>query len=177
MIGAMVFLIVGILALRQNNFTMIRLRAAVVKTDQQNGDIEKSLQDLRKHVHSHMNTNLASGDFAIKPPIQLKARYERLMVAEQGNIKAFNATVTANAEAACAAQFPGGGYNTPRVACIQDHVAKNAKEVSVVAEDLYKFDFISPRWSPDLAGLSLLASLLLFLMFILRWIASKYETN
>src|SRR5882762_9973851 len=74
---------VGIYALRQNNLHMITLRDAVTQTDQQNGDIETALRNLREYVYSHMNTDLASGNTAIRPPIQLKYRYDRLVKAEQ----------------------------------------------------------------------------------------------
>lgn len=153
-----VFLVIAIIALRQNNMTMIRLRDAVIAADQQDGDVEKALQDLRRHVYSHMNTNLTSGKNSIKPPIQLKARYDRLATVEQERIKQQNAQITATAEAKCASQFPSSGYNAPRVACVQEYVRANAVSASAIPDALYKFDFVSPRWSPDLAGISLLLS-------------------
>jgi cytoskeletal protein RodZ len=157
-----VFLIVGVFALRQNNFTMIRLREAVTKADQDNGDVEAALQALRKHVYSHMNTDLSSGSNAIKPPIQLKARYERLASAEQERIKQANAKVTADGEAKCSAQHPGAGFNAPRVACVQEYVRTNGSSATSVPDGLYKFDFVSPSWSPDIAGWSLVISIGLF---------------
>jgi hypothetical protein len=174
LIATLLFAAISIYALRQNNFKMIELRQAVITADEQNGDVETALQELREHVHGHMNTNLASGDFAIKPPIQLKARYERLVAQEQDNIKKANEAVTKQGEAICAAQFPAGGYNAPRVACIQEYVAVNAGKTDPVPDELYKFDFISPRWSPDLAGWSLLITVLLALFLVLRIAAGRF---
>lgn len=160
-------------ALRQNAFTTNKLREAVTVADQQNGDVEKALQDLRRHVYGHMNTNLTTGANPIKPPIQLKYRYERLMAAEQERMKTSNQQVTAKAESVCGQQFPGGGFNAPRVACIQDYVAANAVKAGGVADDLYKFDFVSPRWSPDLAGWSMVVASILGLLFVVRVAVSR----
>lgn len=158
---------VSIIALRNNYSKMTELRQAVIVADQNNGDVEKALQELRKHVYSHMNTNLSSGANAIKQPIQLKSRYERLMAGQQAAIKAQNDKVARDGEVVCAQRFPAGGFNAPRVACVQDYVAVNAVKGSAVAEDLYKFNFVSPSWTPDLAGMSLLATIVLLLIFII----------
>lgn len=154
--------------LRQNNFRMIELRQAVVVADETGADVEQPLQELRAHVHKHMNTNLSGGNFGIKPPIQLKGRYERLMQAEESRIKEANAQVAAQAESVCAGQFPGGGFNAPRVECIQAYVSQNAVKTSEVAEDLYKFDFVSPKWSPDLAGISMVLAAISGLLLLVR---------
>lgn len=168
LIVALLFLGLAITGLRQNYSTMVSLREAVYKTDEQNGDTEKSLQELRSFVHGHMNTNLSSGSNAIKPPIQLKARYNRLVAAEEEKVKAANAGVTAAAEAVCGQRFPAGGFNAPRVACIQEYVQANAQKPSTVPDALYKFDFITPRWSPDQAGWSLLGFGLCITLFVSR---------
>ncbi len=167
LVVAVVFSIIAISALRNNYTTMVELRSAVVVADEKNGDIEKALQDLRKHVHGHMNTNLASGANAIKPPIQLKARYERLMTVERERVKKENAEIAKQAEAVCSARFPATGINSPRVSCITEYVSANAVKEMPVAEDLYKFDFVSPRWSPDLAGFSLLIATIAGLSFVI----------
>lgn len=172
---SVVFLIVGVYALRQNNFRMIELRQAVITADEKNGDVETALANLRDYVYGHMNTNLSSGQNAIKPPIQLKGRYERLTASKQAQIKADNQAIQAQGEAVCAAQFPGAGFNSPRVSCVQAYVAANAKQSSTeIPAELYKFDFVSPRWSPDLAGISLLFSAGFFVLFILRFVAERW---
>ena len=75
-------LAVSIAALRQNNLQAIQLRDQVIKVDEQNGDVEAALRELRQHVYSHMNSNLAAPGGAY-PPVQLKYRYERLLAAEK----------------------------------------------------------------------------------------------
>lgn len=168
LVPAIIFALLAVHGLRGNYSKMVELRDAVYTADQQNGDVETALKRLREHVHGHMNTNLSSGNNAIKPPIQLKARYDRLAAGENERLKALNAQISARGEQVCAQQFPGGGFNAPRVACIQDYVANNAVEEQSVPDNLYKFDFISPRWSPDLAGVSMLLSLIFFVLFLAR---------
>lgn len=153
---------------------MVKLREAVYTADQQNGDVEAALTKLRAHVYGHMNTNLTSGSNPIKPPIQLKTRYERLVAAEAENIKAANAQIDAKAEQICSQQFPAGGFNAPRVACIQDYVGANATKARVIPDQLYKFDFVSPRWSFDLAGISIVLSLIFFILFLSRVVLEHY---
>lgn len=173
LLPAVIFGALAIYGLRSNYTTMVELREAVYVADRDNGDVEGALQALRSHVHSHMNTNLASGDNPIKPPIQLKTRYERLTAGEQERVKKLNAEVAAQGESVCAQQFPGAGFNAPRVSCVQDYVAAHGVKQQTVPEQLYKFDFISPRWSPDLAGISLLASGIFFSLFAIRFILLK----
>ena len=156
---------ISVSALRGNYTAMIKLRSAVTVADEQNTDVEKALKDLRTHVYSHMNTNLSSGNASIKPPIQLKARYERLRSQEAERIKSYNASVTSEGERVCGGLYPAGGFNAVRVQCIQSYVAENAITESVVSDDLYKFDFISPAWSPDLAGISMVLSIGFFIVF------------
>lgn len=168
LVPAIIFALLAVHGLRSNYSTMVTLREAVYTADAQNGDVESALNDLRSHVYAHMNTNLTSGSNAIKPPIQLKSRYERLVAADAERVKADNAAVSAAAEQVCAQRFPATGYNAPRVSCVQDYVAANAAKARTVPDQLYKFDFISPRWSPDLAGISIVLSLIFTVLFLAR---------
>lgn len=151
--------VASVFAFRNNNLKMIELRDAVFTADQANGDVEGALRDLRNFVYKHMNTNLSSGANAIKPPIQLKYTYERLVAAEKERVKSLNADVYAEATAACEAKY-GQGQIQQRAACVSEYVtSKGIKEVEKpIPDSLYKFDFIAPWWSPDLAGLSLVGS-------------------
>lgn len=164
---AVFFGILSIYGLRSNYSKMTELRNEVAVADQQNGDVEKALQELRKHVISHMNTNLSSGNAAIKPPIQLKYRYERLQAQDTERVKAYNTQVNNDGTTLCTQKFPESGYNPPRVQCLQDYVAQKSIASSSISDSLYKFDFISPKWSPDLAGISLFVSILSMSIFVL----------
>lgn len=169
---------VSIYALRSNNLRMIELRDAVVQADKQNGDTEAALRNLREYVHAHMNTDLASGPNAIRPPIQLKYRYERLVAAEKQRVAAQNAEIYTVAQEVCERRFPAGLSGGSRVPCIEQYVTQNGVREQPIPEGLYKFDFVSPFWSPDLAGWSLVASAIFLLLGLFRfgmerWIKSE----
>lgn len=169
LILAVVSLGIGLNVLRQNNLRMIELRGVVTQADEQSGDVEAALRKLREHVYAHMNTNLASGDTAIRPPIQLKYRYERLVAAEKARAAGINEKVYTDAQAICEQLYPGSFSGGPRVPCIQDYVTQHGVQEQTVPEDLYKFDFVAPRWSPDLAGWSLLAAAVFLLLAVIRF--------
>lgn len=167
---AIFFLVLGIIGLRENNLQMIELREQVHIADEKSADIEKPLRELRQYVHTHMNTNLSSGNVSIKPPIQLKHRYERLLEQERQRVSQVNQKVKEQGEQECARKFPGSGLNASRVNCVAEYTRVNTVDPKQIPSELYKFDFVSPVWSPDFAGLSLLASLIFFTVFIIRLI-------
>ncbi len=116
-----------------------------------------------------MNTNLSSGGNNIKPPIQLKYTYERLQTAEQQQVDAVNAKVYTDAQNYCQAQNSVDFSGRNRVPCVQAYVTSHGIKANPIPATLYEFDFVSPTWSPDLAGWSLLLSGMLFIAFIIRF--------
>jgi hypothetical protein len=158
--------IICIFSLRHNNETMVKLRSAVYEADKNNGDVNTALNNLRKYVYAHMNTNLSSGGNAIKPPIQLKYTYERLQSAEQKKAEDANTSIYTQAQAYCQQQNSVDFSGRNRVPCVQDYVTNHGGQANAIPAALYQYDFISPAWSPDLAGLSLVTSVLLFILFI-----------
>jgi len=158
---------VAVFALRSNNQTMISLRNAVYQADKQNGNVEGSLQTLRSYVYSHMNTNLASGPNAVYPPIQLTYTYQRLEQAEEQQATATNSSVYTDAQNYCQQLNPVSFSGRTRVPCIESYVEEHGYQVKPVSPALYEFDFISPSWSPDLAGWSLVSTIVLLILFAL----------
>ena len=165
--------IVAVYALRQNNQTMVKLRAEVYAVDQTGGDVNAALNKLREYVYGHMNTNLSSGGNAIKPPIQLKYTYERLLATEQAKTAASNSKIYTEAQAYCQTQIPAGTSGRGRVPCVQDYVASRGVKTTPISTGLYQFDFISPTWSPDLAGWSLVAAVLALLAFVFSYLLQR----
>ncbi len=171
--AAAICLVVSVFAMRQNNLISVRLRDKVLKVDQENGDVEIALRALRKHMYSHMKSGLANEGSAY-PPIQLKYRYERLVKAEQDRVDTANKgnTTYADAQVHCEKTQPQSFYGAGRLACIQSYVdthpAGPIVTANAIPDSIYKFDFTSPAWSPDLAGWSLVASGLFAVMFCLR---------
>lgn len=177
---AVVFAIVGTVALRQNNLRAIELRTQVYAADQADADVDKALYELRSYVYSHMNTNLATEN-GVYPPIQLKFRYERLVAAEKERVSNANNDVYAEAQKHCERQNSSDVSGRNRVPCIEKYVSTRSSTVSEkeIPDALYKFDFASPRWSWDLAGWSFLLATLFTIMSILRlaleiWVKNQH---
>ena len=166
--------LVSAYALRQNNLTMVKFRDAAYVADEKDGDVNKALNDLRNYVHSHMNTNLSSGGNTIKPPIQLKYTYERLAAKAQ---KAANDQgLYTEAANYCQERIPASVSisGRSRVSCVQDYILSHGgKRAEPIPTALYQFDFISPTWSPDLAGWSLLVTAILFLTLVAKLIFNR----
>jgi preprotein translocase subunit SecF len=166
-----IFLVIGIFAARQNNLRSIELRDEVLKVDQQNGDVEAALQKLREHIYSHMNAGLSSD--SLQQPIQLKYRYERLLAQQQEKASQTNQKLYAEAQAFCERQ--GGSLRGDRVPCVQQYVSERSSSAAVtIPDELYKFDFVSPRWSPDLAGFSLLLAGVFLALFLIRFLTERW---
>lgn len=173
---AIIFGALSIAALRHNNQQMIKLRDAVYQADQQGGDVEGALLSLRQYVFSHMNTSLASGPNAVHPPIQLKYTYERLQAAQQQQLGQDHSEIYGQAQKTCEQQNQGGTTQS-MIACIQSYTAAHGIQLTPIPEGLYKFDFVSAKWSPDLAGWSIVAAIFFTLAFIIasiyRWMMKK----
>jgi preprotein translocase subunit SecF len=161
--------VICIFALRSNNEHMITLRDAVYTADKNNSNVEQALQNLRKYVYSHMNTDLAAGPNAVHPPIQLKYTYDRLVQIESQSIQSVNSNLYTDAQSYCQALIPTGFSGRYREGCINQYVTTHGASAQTVPKNLYEFDFVSPKWSPDLAGWSLIATVLLALAALVFW--------
>jgi hypothetical protein len=142
---------------------MIQLREKVYEADKSNGDVNTALNNLRRYVYGHMNTNLSSGGNAIKPPIQLKYSYERLQATEQKRVDNANSNVYTQAQLYCQQQNSADFSGRNRVPCVTDYVTTHGIKANSIPAAMYQYDFVSPKWSPDLAGWSLVLSVILFL--------------
>lgn len=157
--------LVAIFALRQNNLTAVKLRDEVLKVDQQNGNTEAALKKLREYVYAHMNTGLST-DTSVYPPIQLKYSYDRLLQAEKDRVATQNGSTYNDAQIYCEKNFPQSFYGAGRLPCIQSYLDGHPNiQPRQVPDSLYKFDFVSPVWSADLAGISLVGSGLFLALF------------
>ena len=166
--------VLSVYALRDNNLTMVKLRDAVYEVDKNGGDVNKALNELRQYVYAHMNTNLSSGGNTIKPPIQLKYTYDRLLAeAEKGANDEGLYTEAANY---CQQRVPASVSisGRGRVSCVQDYILSHGgNPAAAVPTALYQFDFVSPTWSPDLAGWSLVMTINLLLALVAKIIFDR----
>lgn len=173
-----VSVMVSIFALRQNNLTMVRLRDAVYAADKQGGDIEAALRELRVYVYGHMNTNLRAGSTSSEAPIQLTETYNRLVAAEQARVAALggNSAVYAAAQQKCADKTE----QNEKLQCVQQYLTDNGGnkfQLSLPSKEFYTFDFISPAWSPDIAGFSVLIAAVSGILLLLRLAAGRVLKN
>ncbi|HUD10709.1 MAG TPA: hypothetical protein VMR28_03495 [Candidatus Saccharimonadales bacterium] len=155
----------SVYALRQNNLEMVHLRNAVFADDKNNGDVNAALKNLQAYVTTHMNTNLSGGPNAAYPPIQLQYTYARLQQANNQAAGA-NSTLYTDAENYCQQKIPTGFSGRYRISCIEQYIQSHGVAVQNIPVSLYEFDFVSPQWSPDLAGWSLVVSVIVLLLFL-----------
>ena len=147
--------------------------------DQAGGDVEKALNELRSYIYSHMNTEIG-GPNGIYPPIQLKGTYERLVAFEQDRVKDANDLLYPEAQAFCEANGDQGFSGRNRTECIAEYIEKNGTKSQEVEEAYYKYDFTAPRWSPDLAGYSLITSIIfgfITVVSLLMYLRTKHAVH
>lgn len=156
--------------LRQNNLQMVELRNLVKQADEQNKDVDKALLNLQHYVTSHMNTDLGEG-------VALQNSYERAYTAAvnaAANSANPNAALYAQAEAQCQPVFQRTRSFPAYTQCAADILSKLApgqdalSNLKTPSPDLYKFNYVSPLWSPDLAGVTVVLTLIATLMLIFR---------
>lgn len=176
LILTLVCALVCLFSLRANNEHMLSLRDAVYAADKNDGNVTGALQHLQDYVTRHMNTSLDTGS-SVYPPIQLKYTYDRLLQAQGAALQQQNGQLYTEAQAYCEKQDPTDFSGRNRVPCIEQYVQQHGLNVSSIPDSLYKFDFVSPRWSPDLAGWSLVATLLALVATIVSLTARLLRKN
>ena len=145
----------------------------LLAVDKAGGDVEKSLFQLRSYIYSHMNTTIGSPT-GVKPPIQLKGTYDRLVAAEKARVttaKANNAGLYTTAQQVCEKLIPDGLSGRGRIPCITDYVTKHSQSETeqTIPDGLYKYDFAAPLWSPGLAGYGIITTTVLLVIFLFRY--------
>lgn len=167
-----------VFSLRGNYMHMTTLRQAVYDADKNDGDVKGKLQNLQRYVTTRMNTSLTAGT-SIYPPVQLKYTYQRLQTVAQAAANSQNTELYNQAQKYCEQQNSTDFSGRNRVSCIEQYVSDHGSiKAAPISDALYKFNFASPTWSPDLAGWSLILSILLLIALLLRvaagWILKRY---
>lgn len=169
-------LIAGFIAatfLRLNNIGMVERREAVISADSE-GNEEKiidRLYDLQQYVSSHMNADLGRG-------VYLETSYNRALQDWQENQYGEgnpHGNIYKKAQEVCAPKF--SHYSYAYLQCTTNELAKYpaaqepATETSKPRQEAYIHSFDSPLWSPDFAGWSVLACVVILLLVIIRLIS------
>lgn len=168
---------VCIYALRSNNEHMNTLRNQVYAADKNDGNVNAALQKLAKYVTSNMNTDLSSGPNSVYPPIQLTYTYNRLIDSQAAALQQQNSSLYTQAEDYCQAEVPQGFSGRYRVPCIEQYVTTHGLQGVNIPTSLYEFDFISPSWSPDLAGWTLLLTIFLGVVTVVSFVLKLVYTR
>lgn len=169
-----ILLLVSLLAgifLRMNNLNMVERRQAVLAADKRGDEqaIKQSLLELQHYVSSHMNTELGGG-------VDLVHSYRRdraaaIKQATQANTPAGEAY--SQAVAVCKQQFTGGtaSFRNDYVQCVVNktsNIGSKAVEADLPNASMYNYDFATPAWSFDLAGIFVALAALLTLVIVAR---------
>lgn len=165
-----VFVLVSAFLLRQNNLEMIKKRNLVLQADEQNGDVEKALSELQKYVLSHMNTSLGQNGIYLEHTYQ--RAYDR---AVQEGLKDDSASrnLYEQADQACQAVF-NRTYSFPAYTqCVAERLTEESSNdplsnVALPSVDIFRYNFVSPVWSPDFAGFSVLITGVIAVLLVFR---------
>lgn len=154
--------------LRLNNVGLIARQNAVLAADEA-GDsavTTQRLYDLQQYVSAHMNTDMGKGLYLESSYNRdTKAVYDKatLDINPYGNIYK-------KAQDLCTSRFSSWSY--AYLQCITDELAKYPASQELVSSvhlpspENYRHVFISPVWSPDFAGWSVLLTLAIGLVII-----------
>jgi len=165
--------------LRLNNIGMLDRRDAVYAADKA-GDSEvlkNRLYDLQRYVTAHMN---ASPD-----KIALEGQYQRdsekaKALAEASGSNNPNGNVYQKAADVCdpIGRAQGWRWPDPRyIACVDQELSKYpaaaglAQSIQLPDVNLYYHSFVSPLWSPDFAGWSVVICLVIVTMIVTRLVS------
>lgn len=172
----LIFLISVIISaslLRLNNVGMVQRRDAVIEADKQTDSaiLTNRLYDLQSFVSTHMNTDLGQG-------VELSETYKR---DEAANIAATqtvsNINIYKQANDIC--QAKNLKVLSVYRQCVYDYlnsipsgqVVANSISTEQQIQLIYIHNYISPLWSADFAGFSVLISILILLLIIIRILA------
>ena len=166
--------------LRLNNVGMVERRESVEHADKA-GDmvnLQQRLYDLQRYVSTHMNAD--PGKIALDHTY--KQMYDRKLKEFEEEIKnQSNNDTVSKVRAVCDARARQGGYGRattqadPRyVSCINEEWEKYpaAKVANLQFEapstEPYYHTFVSPIWSADYAGWSLLVTIFIAMIIVMR---------
>jgi hypothetical protein len=141
-------------ALRENNLRMLDLRQKVLDADARGESATEELSALQQHVTDHMNATPPK--LGNQPAIQLTTAYTKALEAEAYRVSQARTQIANEATAYCESTLSGARLST-RADCVANYTAARPVTERTVVADLYRHDFVSPTWSPDLAGWLLVA--------------------
>ena len=177
-----VMLLIGLVLsaafLRLNNLEMDKRRTAVMQADKlaDREATKQGLIELQRYVSAHMNTSLGNGFYLEH---QYNRDKEAALTAATSTTNP-NSAVYQQASIECRNRFQGGvaSFRNDYVACVAERVRALSPStdpsvgLKLPKAESYYYNFASPLWSPDLAGIMVLFCLIVTSVILLRTIAA-----
>ncbi len=156
--------------LRLNNTGMVARRHAIAAADKSGNvdDIAARIYDLQRYSAAHMNAN--TGVFYLQEQYNRDVQKQAVDASGSGSARALE--IRRAAEDVCKPQF--NGWSQAYVRCYVDELNKHpADEIASAKLQLpsaaqYRYSFVSPAWSPDFAGWSIVICFGLLFMIAMR---------
>ena len=175
---AVMFGVVGVFGLRNNNLQMVQLRDKVFLADKNNANLPEAMKELKAFVFTHMNSSTK---------IELKYTYERAAEAaikESSNITTGEGNIFDKVPSQCGGAARFTDTTDP---CVKAYIDKRIKELGgensklakLPNKRLYIHEYKSPILSFDFTGLCLViagaSSLGAFGVFLVRFIKKEVD--
>ncbi len=153
--------------LRLNNIGMIQRRDAALAADKagEPSVMQSRVYDLQRYTATHMNAD--TGSFYLEQ--QYRRDAQKAVDAAKNDANP-NGNINAKAEGVCKPQY--SAWSPAYVQCFADELSKYppspdpTQNVALPSTSLYRYEFISPLWSPGFAGWSVLVcTVILFMIF------------
>ncbi len=156
--------------LRINNVGMVQRRDAVLTADKEGNidDVQSRINELRRYTAAHMNAD--TGVF------YLQEQYNRDVqkaLKSSSDLSSERARANEQADRVCKPRFTG--WSTAYMECFLNELAKyptssTLPAVTLPSPALYRYEFSAPRWSPDFAGFTVLLTLGITVVIVVRLI-------
>lgn len=164
-------LFIAAIFLRLNNVGMVERRNAVYAADKvgDNVQIRERLYDLQRYAAGHMNA--PTGE------VYLDKKYERdtHKMIEELEASSVQGDIYGKADSICRPRYiQDGFYSTAYMLCIKEETSKRstgdemATAIDAPDPSLYRFEYFSPLWTLDFAGISVLISGIIALGILIR---------
>ncbi|MCL2451762.1 hypothetical protein FWD20_02720 [Candidatus Saccharibacteria bacterium] len=163
----LLFIMLAAIFLRLNNLGMVDRREALIEADKTGEivEVQEAAKNLQNFVSRHMNTS--TGRVALQT--LYSAAFDKIV--EANKMPEVEGGDYQGAMTKCRQMYPRGGQNWAN--CVADAVGVSewvVPDEPFPSPDAYYIDYVSPRWSFDLAGVSVLVCFILVAAIVLRLI-------
>lgn len=159
--------------LRLNNTGMLARRNAVADADKSgnSSEIAARIYDLQRFSAAHMNAG--TGVFYLQEQYNRDVKKQAEEAGSTGSTRALE--IRKAADTVCKPQFYG--WSPQYVRCYVNELNKyganeiSESELALPSSALYRYSFISPLWSPDFAGWSIVGVLAVATITLVRLVS------